>query len=97
MGPFVIIFKCTGNIFAGFDDQDMERPSFAEPAVHASVPLLLSKPGVSPVIQVSINVPTLTGEGSVHTGCCVQTHGTQSENMLTLNKPSPCSLLQNCE
>lgn len=44
--------KC--NFYAGFDDQDMERPSFSEPAEHASVPLLLSKPGVNPVIQVRI-------------------------------------------
>ena len=38
---------------AGFDDQDMERPCFTQPAMHPSVPLLLSKPGVEPVIQVS--------------------------------------------
>lgn len=38
---------------SGFDDQDMERPSFTQPAIHPSVPLLLSKPGVEPVIQVS--------------------------------------------
>ena len=39
----------------GFDDQDMERPSFTQPAVHPAVPLLLSKPGAEPVIQVSSN------------------------------------------
>jgi len=43
-------------IFApGFDDQDMERPSFTQPAMHPLVPLLLSKPGAEPVIQVSSN------------------------------------------
>ncbi|XP_078355555.1 DNA excision repair protein ERCC-6-like 2, partial [Oculina patagonica] len=40
----------------GFDDQDMERPSFTEPAVHPSVPLLLSKPGDNPVIQVPATI-----------------------------------------
>ncbi|KAL9951050.1 hypothetical protein ACROYT_G043643 [Oculina patagonica] len=40
----------------GFDDQDMERPSFTEPAVHPSVPLLLSKLGVNPVIQVPATI-----------------------------------------
>ena len=38
---------------AGFDDQDMERPSFTQPARHPLLPLLLSKPGVEPAVQVS--------------------------------------------
>ncbi|KAJ7325348.1 hypothetical protein OS493_029896 [Desmophyllum pertusum] len=40
----------------GFDDQDMERPSFSEPAVHPSVPLLLSPPDVHPVIQIPATI-----------------------------------------
>lgn len=41
-------------IITGFDDQDMIRPSFTEPALGPSIPFILSKPGVVPVIQVSI-------------------------------------------
>nr|XP_058956968.1 DNA excision repair protein ERCC-6-like 2 isoform X2 [Pocillopora verrucosa] len=40
----------------GFDDQDMIRPSFTEPALGPSVPFILSKPGVVPVIQIPATI-----------------------------------------
>ena len=46
---------CSYHFRSGFDDQDMERPSFTQPAVHPAVPLILSKPGAETVIQVSSN------------------------------------------
>ncbi|XP_044166630.1 DNA excision repair protein ERCC-6-like 2 isoform X4 [Acropora millepora] len=44
-------------IFAdGFDDQDMERPSFTQPSQHPTIPMVLSEPGVKPVIQIPATI-----------------------------------------
>ena len=50
----ILMTKFRSCLFPGFDDQDMERPSFTQPAQYPSVPLVLSKPGAQPVIQVRI-------------------------------------------
>ena len=50
----ILINKFRSYLYPGFDDQDMERPSFTQPAQHPSVPLVLSKPDAQPVIQVRI-------------------------------------------
>ena len=34
----------------------MERPSFTQPTQHPTIPMVLSEPGVQPVIQVSFFV-----------------------------------------
>ena len=53
--PHQLIFRfCSLSLRLGFDDQDMERPSFSVPAPHPLVPLLLSDAGVQPVTQVRI-------------------------------------------
>lgn len=41
------------DLISGFDDQDMERPSFTQPSQHPTIPMVLSEAGVKPVIQVN--------------------------------------------
>ena len=50
----VLMNKFRSCLYPGFDDQDMERPSFTQPAQYPSVPLVVSKPDAQPVIQVRI-------------------------------------------
>ncbi|XP_068677020.1 DNA excision repair protein ERCC-6-like 2 [Montipora foliosa] len=40
----------------GFEDQDMERPSFTQAVQYPSVPLVVSDPGVQPVIKVPATI-----------------------------------------
>uniref|UniRef100_A0A6P8HG51 DNA excision repair protein ERCC-6-like 2 isoform X2 n=1 Tax=Actinia tenebrosa TaxID=6105 RepID=A0A6P8HG51_ACTTE len=40
----------------GFDDKDMEKPRFSEPAPYPFVPLVLSEPGIEPPIQVPATI-----------------------------------------
>lgn len=40
----------------GFDDQDMERPSFTQPSQHPTIAMVLSEPGVQPVIQIPATI-----------------------------------------
>jgi hypothetical protein len=49
--------------FEGFDDQDMEKPHFSEPAPYPFVPLVLSDPGKQPVVQV---ITSHTGNNQSH-------------------------------
>ncbi|KAK2569891.1 hypothetical protein P5673_005747 [Acropora cervicornis] len=44
------------DLISGFDDQNMERPSFTQPSQHPTIPMVLSEPGVKPVIQVNFFV-----------------------------------------
>ena len=50
----ILMHKFRSCLYPGFDDQDMERPLFSQPAQYPLVPLVLLKPDAQRVIQVRI-------------------------------------------